>query len=50
MTDSAAAVITTVKKLDSRAMNLANLPWQSCQPPNTEAAITDHWPKPIGCN
>ena len=33
-----------------RAMNLTNLPWLSCQPPNTEAAITDHWPKPRGCD
>ncbi len=32
-----------------RAMNLTNLPWSSCQPPSTEAAITDHWPKPPGC-
>jgi len=32
-----------------RAMNLTNLPWLSCQPPSTEAAITDHWPKPSGC-
>lgn len=32
-----------------RAMNLTNLPWLSCQPPSTEAAITDHWPKPPGC-
>jgi len=33
-----------------RAMNLTNLPWQSCQPPNMEAGISDHWPKPPGCN
>jgi hypothetical protein len=32
-----------------RAKNLTNLPWLSCQPPNTEAAVTDHWPKPAGC-
>jgi hypothetical protein len=32
-----------------RAMNLANLPWLSCQPPNIEAGITDHWQKPPGC-
>ena len=32
-----------------RAMNLASLPWLSCQPPNTEAAVTDHWKKPPGC-
>jgi hypothetical protein len=33
-----------------RAMNLTKLPWLSCQPPNREAAITDHWPKPTGCD
>jgi len=33
-----------------RAMNLTNLPWLSCQPPNREAAITDHWLKPAGCD
>jgi len=32
-----------------RAMNLTNLPWLSCHPPSLEAAITDHWPKPPGC-
>jgi len=32
-----------------RAMNLTNLPWLSCQPPNMEAAITEHWSKPPGC-
>lgn len=33
-----------------RAKNLAGLPWLSCQPPNTEAATTSHWPKPTGCD
>ncbi len=33
-----------------RAMNLTQQPWRSCQPPNTEAAVTDHWPKPEGCD
>jgi hypothetical protein len=33
-----------------RAMNLTKLPWLSCQPPSREAAITDHWPKPAGCD
>jgi len=32
-----------------RAMNLTSLPWLSCQPPNAEAAVTDHWFKPPGC-
>ena len=33
-----------------RAMNLTKLPWLSCRPPNIEATITDHWPKPPGCD
>jgi hypothetical protein len=33
-----------------RAMNLTNLPWRACRPPSTEAAVTDHWPKPPGCD
>jgi len=32
-----------------RAENLIHLPWISCQPPNTEAAVTDHWMRPAGC-
>ena len=33
-----------------RAANLSSLPWLSCAPPNVEAAVTDHWPKPEGCD
>jgi hypothetical protein len=33
-----------------RAMNLAQQPWLACRPPNIEAAITGHWPKPEGCD
>jgi hypothetical protein len=33
-----------------RAMNLTKIPWLSCQPPSIEAAVTDHWPKPLGCD
>jgi hypothetical protein len=33
-----------------RGKNLSHLPWQSCQPPNLEAAVTDHWQKPEGCD
>jgi hypothetical protein len=32
-----------------RTMNLTNLPWLSCRPPSAEAGVTDHWPKPRGC-
>jgi hypothetical protein len=33
-----------------RAMNMTHLAWQSCQPPNMEAAISEHWLKPKGCD
>ena len=33
-----------------RAKNLTEVPWRSCQPPNIEAAVTEHWPKPQGCD
>lgn len=33
-----------------RTMNLTKVPWTSCQPPNIEAGITDHWQKPPGCD
>lgn len=33
-----------------RKQNFVALPWESCQPPSEEAAITDHWPKPAGCD
>jgi hypothetical protein len=32
-----------------RTVNLDGEPWLSCQPPNEEAAITQHWPAPLGC-
>lgn len=33
-----------------RALNLGEVPWNSCQPPNAEAAITGHWQKPQDCD
>ena len=33
-----------------RAANFIDQPWLSCRPPNAEAAITDHWMKPEGCD
>lgn len=33
-----------------RSANLIDQPWLSCRPPNAEAAITDHWQKPEGCD
>jgi hypothetical protein len=32
-----------------RAKNFTFQPWESCQPPNAEAAISGHWPVPEGC-
>jgi hypothetical protein len=32
-----------------RAQNLTSIPWQSCQPPNREAAVSGHWPALAGC-
>ena len=37
-------------QVERRARSFANLGWASCQPPNTEAAVTAHWPQPSGCN
>jgi hypothetical protein len=35
--------------INLRAMNLTQQPWQSCRPPNIEAAVSGHWPAPEGC-
>lgn len=35
--------------VDLRARFFTSLPWTSCQPPSTEAAISDHWSPPSGC-
>jgi hypothetical protein len=46
-------VLTTVSdscSIKLRAANLSSMPWDSCYPPNTEAAVTDHWLKPAGCD
>ena len=43
-------VIEDTCSIHLRAMNLTSLPWQSCFPPGIEAAITDHWQKPLGCD
>lgn len=32
-----------------RGRNFAPMVWQSCQPSSIEAAATDHWSRPIGC-
>lgn len=43
------AVIEDECAIHLRAMNLTGQPWLSCRPPNAEAAVTDHWQKPPGC-
>jgi hypothetical protein len=51
--EGGALTLTEVDDLCSqglRAANLVDQPWLSCSPPNTEAAITDHWQKPAGCD
>lgn len=35
--------------IELRRENLTHLPWLGCQPPGVEAAVTDHWQKPEGC-
>lgn len=32
-----------------RGQNFAQVVWQSCQPPSIEAAVTNHWSAPSGC-
>ena len=36
-------------ELGTRPKNFTAGPWQSCQPPNHEAAVTGHWKTPEGC-
>ena len=36
-------------ELGTRAQNFTQQAWQSCQPPNHEAAVTGHWKTPQGC-
>jgi len=36
--------------VNRRARSFANMPWIPCQPPSEEAAVTNHWPIPPGCN
>lgn len=36
--------------VDLRLRSFTEYPWGSCQPPSTEAAITNHWPSPAGCD
>jgi hypothetical protein len=35
--------------IQMRGKNLSRQPWQSCQPPDEEAATTGHWSAPPGC-
>ncbi len=42
-------VIEDTCHVDRRARSFTNSAWVSCQPPSTEAGVTNHWPKPSGC-
>jgi hypothetical protein len=33
-----------------RSLNLTQQPWRPCRPPNIEAAVTEHWQMPEGCD
>jgi hypothetical protein len=33
-----------------RGLNLTHQPWRACRPPTIEAAVTEHWAKPEGCD
>jgi hypothetical protein len=33
-----------------RGLNLTQQPWRACRPPSLEAAVTEHWSKPEGCD
>jgi len=35
--------------IDLRGLNLGELPWDSCQPPNYMTGASDHWHKAPGC-
>jgi hypothetical protein len=43
------AVVEDTCQVDRRGRSFATLAWASCRPPNDEAAITDHWPRPADC-
>ena len=43
-------VVNDPCQVERRADTFGDLTWRSCQPPNTEAAVTDHWPRPSGCD
>ena len=43
-------VIADTCQVNRRGRSFANLAWLSCHPPSTEAAVTDHWPRPAICD
>jgi hypothetical protein len=44
------AMVNDDCELGTRARNFTAQVWQSCQPPNHEAAVTGHWKIPAGCD
>ena len=43
------AAIEDACQVNRRGRSFATLAWTPCHPPNTEAAVTDHWPRPADC-
>ncbi|MFL7870513.1 MAG: hypothetical protein AB8I58_16920 [Anaerolineales bacterium] len=43
------SVIKDSCSIDLRGLNLSDIPWDSCQPPNYMTAASDHWHKAPGC-
>lgn len=42
-------VVEDTCQVDRRARNFSRATWSSCQPQSVEAAVTDHWSRPPGC-
>ena len=50
--DDRALVLDVIKdscSIDLRGLNLSDMPWDSCQPPNLMTGASDHWHKSPGC-
>lgn len=51
--DDSKLVLEVVKDhcaTDLRARSFAELAWNRCQPASIEAAVSNHWPTPLGCD
>jgi hypothetical protein len=43
-------VVADACSTNLRAKNFTKIPWNSCQPPTRETAVTGHWKIPEGCD